>query len=81
MINIKELWCSDDYAVGMYESRSAGPIGLRACGIIVRGPSAHGIAEEAPGPYKDVGAIVDAAEAAGLARKVACLQPVICIKG
>ena len=78
MINIKELWCSDDYAVGMYESRSAGPIGR---GIIVRGPSAHGIAEEAPGAYKDVGAVVDAAEAVGLARKVACLQPMICIKG
>jgi RNA-splicing ligase RtcB len=81
LINIKELWWSGDYAVGMYESRSAGPIELRARGIIVRTPSAHGVAEEAPGAYKDLGAVVDAAETAGLARKIACVQPVISIKG
>jgi tRNA-splicing ligase RtcB (3'-phosphate/5'-hydroxy nucleic acid ligase) len=50
-------------------------------GIVVRSPSARGVAEEAPGAYKDVNAVVDAAHAAGLARKVAKLQPVICIKG
>ncbi|MDP2620032.1 MAG: RtcB family protein [Hyphomicrobiales bacterium] len=50
-------------------------------GILVRSPSMRGIAEEAPGAYKDVGAVVDAAEAAGLARKVARLKPLICIKG
>jgi tRNA-splicing ligase RtcB (3'-phosphate/5'-hydroxy nucleic acid ligase) len=54
---------------------------LKARGIIVRSPSARGVAEEAPGAYKDVGAVVDAAEKAGLARKVACLQPMIYIKG
>jgi len=54
---------------------------LKARGIIVRSPSTRGVAEEAPGAYKDVGAVVDAAETAGLARKVACLQPMICIKG
>jgi tRNA-splicing ligase RtcB len=50
-------------------------------GIIVRSPSLRGVAEEAPGAYKDVDAVVDAAQAAGLARKVARLAPMICIKG
>ena len=39
------------------------------------------VAEEAPGAYKDVTAVVDAAERAGLARKVARVEPVICVKG
>jgi len=50
-------------------------------GIIVRSPSSRGVAEEAPGAYKDVNAVVDAAQSAGLARKVATLKPVVCIKG
>ncbi len=50
-------------------------------GILIRSPSMRGVAEEAPGAYKDVTAVVDAAHAAGLARKVACLTPVVCIKG
>jgi tRNA-splicing ligase RtcB len=50
-------------------------------GIIVKSPSARGIAEEAPGAYKSVDAVVEAAEKAGLARRVARLRPVICIKG
>ena len=54
---------------------------LRDQGIIIRSPSSRGVAEEAPGAYKDVDAVVDAAHAAGLARKVARLKPVICIKG
>jgi tRNA-splicing ligase RtcB len=41
----------------------------------------RGVAEEAPGAYKDVGAVVLAAEHAGLARRVARLTPMICIKG
>ncbi len=43
--------------------------------------SSRGVAEEAPGAYKDVGAVVAAAEQAGLARRVARLRPLICIKG
>jgi tRNA-splicing ligase RtcB len=50
-------------------------------GIVIRSPSPRGVAEEAPGAYKDVSAVVDAAHAAGLARKVARLQPLVCIKG
>lgn len=54
---------------------------LAARGILIRSPSTRGVAEEAPGAYKDVGAVVAAAEKAGLARRVARLAPVICIKG
>ena len=50
-------------------------------GILIRSPSMRGVAEEAPGAYKDAGAVVDAAEQAGLARKVAKLKPMVCIKG
>jgi len=38
-------------------------------------------AEEAPGAYKDMSAVVDAADHAGLARAVARLEQVICFKG
>jgi tRNA-splicing ligase RtcB len=54
---------------------------LAANGIEIRSPSLRGVAEEAPGAYKDVVAVVDAADSAGLARKVARLKPIICIKG
>ena len=54
---------------------------LAARGILIRSPSLRGVAEEAPGAYKDVSAVVDAAEAAGLARKVARVEPMVCIKG
>jgi tRNA-splicing ligase RtcB len=50
-------------------------------GILVRSPSLRGVAEEAPGAYKDVDAVVNVADAAGLARKVARLRPIICVKG
>jgi len=54
---------------------------LAARGILVRSPSSRGIAEEAPGAYKDVSEVVDATDAAGLARKVARLEPLVCVKG
>lgn len=50
-------------------------------GILIRSPSMRGVAEEAPNAYKDVSAVVDAAQAAGLAQKVAQLAPLVCIKG
>lgn len=50
-------------------------------GIIVRSTSMRGVAEEAPGAYKDVRAVVDSADRAGLARRVARLEPVVCVKG
>jgi tRNA-splicing ligase RtcB len=54
---------------------------LAAQGILIKSPSTRGVAEEAPGAYKDVSAVVAAAEHAGLARRVARLRPLICIKG
>jgi tRNA-splicing ligase RtcB len=54
---------------------------LAGRGILIRSPSERGVAEEAPGAYKDVAAVVDAADAAGLACKVARVEPLICIKG
>ena len=50
-------------------------------GIVIRSPSLRGVAEEAPLAYKDVNRVVDNADRAGLARKVARLSPVVCIKG
>lgn len=54
------------------------PISLALCGDVMTG---RGVAEEAPGAYKDAGVVVEAAEHAGLARRVARLVPVICVKG
>jgi tRNA-splicing ligase RtcB len=54
---------------------------LAVRGIVIRSPSSRGVAEEAPGAYKDVHRVVDIADRAGLARKVARLDPIVCIKG
>ena len=54
---------------------------LAAKGILIRSPSFRGVAEEAPLAYKDVAEVVEAADRAGLARRVARLRPLICIKG
>lgn len=54
---------------------------LQARGIQIRGASWRGLAEEAPEAYKDVAAVVEAAESAGLCRKVARLVPLAVIKG
>jgi tRNA-splicing ligase RtcB len=54
---------------------------LRARGILIRAKSLRGVAEEAPGAYKDVDAVAEATELAGLARRVAFLRPQACVKG
>lgn len=50
-------------------------------GILIRSRSLRGVAEEAPNAYKDVSEVVDATHNAGLARKVARLVPLVCVKG
>jgi len=50
-------------------------------GILIRAASYRGAAEEAPEAYKDVTRVVDSTHMAGLARKVAMLRPMACIKG
>ncbi len=54
---------------------------LATRGILIRSPSLRGVAEEAPEAYMDVSEVVDAADEAGLARKVVRLKPLVCIKG
>jgi tRNA-splicing ligase RtcB len=54
---------------------------LAAQGVLIRSRSMRGIAEEAPGAYKDVSEVVEATDQAGLARKAARLVPLICVKG
>ncbi len=54
---------------------------LKRQGILIRTPSFRGVAEEAPGAYKDVSAVVAAADEAKLARTVARLEPLVCVKG
>ncbi len=54
---------------------------LREKGIHVRSPSMRGVAEEAPDAYKDVNEVVESAEMAGLARRVARLRPLGVVKG
>ena len=54
---------------------------LAAGGILIRTRSMRGVAEEAPGAYKDVHAVAEATERAGLARRVAFVVPRACVKG
>ncbi len=54
---------------------------LRKKGIVVRAKSKRGLVEEAPEAYKDVTQVVEVAHRAGLARKVAKVLPMGCIKG
>ena len=54
---------------------------LAGQGILIRSRSLRGLAEEAPQAYKDVSEVVEVSEQAHLARKVAKLVPLICVKG
>ncbi len=54
---------------------------LQEQGIIIKGHSLPGVAEEAPGAYKDVTKVVDVVHNSGIAKKVAMTKPLISIKG
>lgn len=54
---------------------------LASQGILVRWKSMSEIAEEAPGAYKDVTLVVESAVQARLAKLVARVEPMICVKG
>ncbi len=69
-IQAKKKWRADDLIKELAKQ-----------GIIVRGHSKAGLAEEAPGSYKDVDRVVNVMHQAGLALKVARLKPLIAIKG
>jgi tRNA-splicing ligase RtcB len=50
-------------------------------GIVLRSETRDGILEEIPEAYKDINAVVEVVEGAGLARRVARLRPMGVIKG
>jgi tRNA-splicing ligase RtcB len=54
---------------------------LAEAGILVRGKSRRGLAEEKPEAYKDIDAVIETSHLAGLARKVARLIPLGVVKG
>ena len=54
---------------------------LEKKGIMVRGHDWRGLAEEAPGAYKDVDVVIDVLHKTGLAKKVAKVKPLVCVKG
>jgi len=54
---------------------------LREQGVIIRAHSKAGVAEEAPGAYKEVEQVVEVMHNAGIIRRVAMVRPWICIKG
>lgn len=54
---------------------------LEEKGIVVKAGSMAGLAEEAPEAYKDIDRVVEVVHKAGLARKVARLEPIGVMKG
>ena len=50
-------------------------------GIEVRSAGKRTIVEEAPSAYKDINAVVDVVERAGLSKKVCKMRPLCVIKG
>jgi tRNA-splicing ligase RtcB (3'-phosphate/5'-hydroxy nucleic acid ligase) len=54
---------------------------LARVGVTVRAHGFKGLGEEAPGAYKDIDEVVETSHTLGLARKVARLRPIVCIKG
>ena len=54
---------------------------LSVQGIIIKGHSMAGVAEEAPGAYKDVEEVVNVMHNSGISKKVVRLKPLISIKG
>lgn len=54
---------------------------LASKGILIKGHSWKGLAEEAPGAYKDVTDVVDVMHNAGITRKVVKVRPLISVKG
>lgn len=62
-----------------YGERVLKELGKR--GIVVKAHSYAGVAEEAPGAYKDVSEVVDTVHNASLAKKVVRVRPMAVVKG
>ena len=54
---------------------------LNSQGIVVQCQSNSGLAEEAPEAYKDIEAVIDVVDRAGLAKRVARVKPIAVVKG
>jgi tRNA-splicing ligase RtcB len=87
---LEETFGSVCHGAGRLLSRTAAKKGrdarqvqqrLEESGILVRSESRDGILEEIPEAYKDVDAVIDVVDRAGLAVKVARLRPLGVIKG
>jgi tRNA-splicing ligase RtcB len=88
--SMQRSWGSTCHGAGRVMSRSQAKREVRgdrlrseleAEGIHIQAGSMPGLAEEAPQAYKDVDEVVETVHAAGIARKVARLRPVVVIKG
>jgi len=89
-IGMKESLGSTAHGAGRLMSRhqairefgGKGLVGqLRAKGIIVKGHSERGLAEEAPGAYKDIDEVVKVSDKLGIAKAVVKLKPLAVVKG
>ncbi len=83
-------WCSACHGAGRARSRIKSMDAwkgkdlfayMRTQGVKVLASSKRTVAEEMPDAYKDVDAVVEATEEAGLAKRVARLKPSLVIKG
>jgi len=83
-------FCSACHGAGRNMSRNAATKKWRGSdvknklaqnGVLIRSKSMRGLAEEAPLAYKDVDDVVNATDNAKLAKKVARLRPLVCVKG
>ena len=69
------------YAKEAKETKSPNKKKHEKIGISIRCKSYKGVAEEAPGAYKDVTQVVLSTQASHLATLVARVKPLVCVKG
>jgi tRNA-splicing ligase RtcB len=89
-VAMAETWGSTCHGAGRVMSRTAAKRDARGedvqrdlakQGILVRGHSRAGLAEEAPAAYKDVSEVVEVVHGSGISRRVARLRPLGVVKG
>ena len=85
-----DTFCSTAHGAGRTMSRAAAKRTVRGeelqkdmekRGIYVHGVTMEGLAEEAGKAYKDIEAVVDSLEAAGITKRVVALKPIGNVKG
>ncbi|MFX0197182.1 MAG: RtcB family protein [Candidatus Hodarchaeota archaeon] len=87
---MRDTWGSTNHGAGRVMSRKQAKKRywgatvikeLGARGILVKDHSKAGVAEEAPGAYKDVNHVVNVMHSSGISAKVVQVKPLIVIKG